>query len=71
MTWQQILQQYPKRWLLLEAIKVHSDKDKRVIEDFGFSIRLRILNRRCALTSSFIPKCLSESCTFCIQSEKR
>jgi hypothetical protein len=35
MTWQQIRQQYPKRWLLLEAIKAHSDKDKRVVEDFG------------------------------------
>ena len=33
MKWQQVREQYPDRWLLLEAIRAHSEADKRVVEE--------------------------------------
>ncbi len=33
MKWQQVREQYPDRWLLLEAIRTHTEGDKRVVED--------------------------------------
>ncbi|MCQ3929054.1 MAG: hypothetical protein DPW16_01225 [Chloroflexi bacterium] len=33
MNWQEIRRQYPKRWLLLEAIGAYSEGEKRVIPE--------------------------------------
>ncbi len=35
MQWQDIRSHYPDRWLLVEAIKAHSDKDKRILDDIA------------------------------------
>ena len=32
MQWQEIRQHYPQQWLLLEAIKAHSEADKRILD---------------------------------------
>lgn len=32
MTWQEIRAHYPKTWLLLEAIRAHSEDDKRILD---------------------------------------
>jgi hypothetical protein len=33
MQWEQIRNYYPHQWLLVEAIKAHSEGDKRIIEE--------------------------------------
>ena len=33
MKWQQVREQYPDRWLLLEAIGAHTEADTRVVEE--------------------------------------
>lgn len=35
MNWQQIRQRYPNQWLLVEAIKAHSEGNKRVLEQLA------------------------------------
>ena len=35
MTWQEIRNQYPSTWLLLEAIKAHSENDYRILDDLS------------------------------------
>lgn len=30
--WEQVRNQYPQKWLLIEAVKAHSDSGKRVLE---------------------------------------
>lgn len=35
MKWQEIRAHYPQQWLLLEAIKAHSEADKRVLEQLA------------------------------------
>lgn len=35
MTWTQARQQYPEKWLLIEAIKAHTNENQRVIEDMA------------------------------------
>ena len=35
MTWQDIRNQYPNTWLLLEAIKAHSENDYRILEELS------------------------------------
>jgi len=35
MQWQAIRQNYPQQWLLLEAIKAHSDGDQRVLDQLA------------------------------------
>ena len=35
MQWQEIRQHYPKQWLLVEAIKAHSESDKRILEQLA------------------------------------
>jgi hypothetical protein len=32
MKWQEIRNHYPRQWLLVEAIKAHSEADKRILE---------------------------------------
>ena len=32
MKWEEIRQHYPRQWLLVEAIKAHSEADKRILE---------------------------------------
>lgn len=39
MKWEDIRQQYPDQWLLLEAIEAHSIADKRILE------QIAVLNR--------------------------
>lgn len=35
MQWQDIRGHYPDRWLLVEAIKAHSENDKRILDDLA------------------------------------
>ncbi len=35
MKWQEIRTHYPQRWLLIEAIKAHSEASKRVVEQLA------------------------------------
>jgi hypothetical protein len=35
MWWQEIRRQYPQQWLLVEAIKAHSEADKRVVDQLS------------------------------------
>ncbi|HNT76177.1 MAG TPA: hypothetical protein PKH77_14270 [Anaerolineae bacterium] len=32
MIWEEVRQHYPSQWLLIEAIKAHSDQGKRVLD---------------------------------------
>ena len=34
-TWEEIRKQYPRQWLLVEAIKAHSELDKRILEQLS------------------------------------
>lgn len=34
MKWDEIREQYPHQWLLVEAIKAHSEADKRIVDEF-------------------------------------
>ena len=35
MKWQEICTHYPQRWLLVEAIKAHSEASKRILEQLA------------------------------------
>ncbi len=35
MVWQAIQKHYPQQWLLVEAIKAHSEANKRVLEQLA------------------------------------
>ena len=35
MKWQEIRTHYPQRWLLIEAIKAHSEASKRILEQLA------------------------------------
>ena len=35
MKWQEVPTHYPQQWLLLEAIKAHSEENKRVLEQLA------------------------------------
>ena len=35
MQWQDIRRHYPDKWLLIEAIKAHSENDRRVLDDIA------------------------------------
>lgn len=35
MTWQDVRKQYPHRWVLIEALKAHSEADKRILESLS------------------------------------
>ena len=35
MQWQEIRAHYPQQWLLVEAIKAHSDASKRILEQLA------------------------------------
>ena len=35
MQWQEIRTQYPQQWLLVEAIKAHSETSKRILEQLS------------------------------------
>jgi hypothetical protein len=35
MRWQQAREQFPSQWLLVEAIKAHTEGNKRVVEDLA------------------------------------
>lgn len=35
MTWQEIRKQLPNRWLLIEALKAHSQDGRRIIDDYA------------------------------------
>ncbi len=35
MQWQNVRSHYPDRWLLVEAIKAHSENDKRILDDIA------------------------------------
>lgn len=35
MQWQEIRQYYPQQWLLLEAIKAHSEANKRILDQLA------------------------------------
>ncbi len=35
MVWQEIRQHYPQQWLLVEAIKAHSEATKRILEQLA------------------------------------
>ena len=35
MQWQEIRSHYPEQWLLVEAIKAHSETDKRILEQLA------------------------------------
>jgi hypothetical protein len=35
MRWQQARDQFPSQWLLVEAIKAHTEGNKRVVEDLA------------------------------------
>ena len=35
MQWQEIRKHYPQQWLLIEAVKAHSEKDKRILDQLA------------------------------------
>jgi hypothetical protein len=35
MQWQEIRQLYPQQWLLIEAIKAHSEADQRILDQIS------------------------------------
>lgn len=35
MQWQEICKHYPQQWLLVEAIKAHSEADRRILEQLA------------------------------------
>jgi hypothetical protein len=35
MQWQEIRKHYPHQWLLIEAIKAHSENDKRILDEIS------------------------------------
>lgn len=35
MKWEQIRTYYPQKWLLVEAIKAHSEQDQRILDDLS------------------------------------
>jgi len=35
MQWQEICKHYPQQWLLIEAIKAHSEADRRILEQLA------------------------------------
>ena len=35
MKWQEIREHYPQQWILIEAIKAHSEANKRVLEQLA------------------------------------
>jgi hypothetical protein len=35
MQWQDIRQHYPQQWLLLEALKAHSEGDRRILDELA------------------------------------
>ncbi|QLQ05943.1 MAG: hypothetical protein HZY76_07670 [Anaerolineae bacterium] len=35
MQWQEVRQRYPQQWLLVEAIKAHSEQDERILEQLA------------------------------------
>jgi len=35
MKWQEIRKRYPQQWLLVEAIKAHSEANKRILEQLA------------------------------------
>jgi len=35
MKWEEIRKYYPERWILLEAIKAHSEQDMRIVEQLA------------------------------------
>jgi hypothetical protein len=35
MKWQEIREHYPQQWLLVEAIKAHSEANKRILEQLA------------------------------------
>ena len=35
MNWATVRQQYPDRWLLVEALNAHSEGDRRILEDLA------------------------------------
>ena len=35
MQWQEIRNRYPQQWLLVEAIKAHSDANKRILDQLA------------------------------------
>jgi hypothetical protein len=35
MQWQEIRDHYPDQWLLVEAIRAHSESDRRILEDLA------------------------------------
>jgi ribonuclease HIII len=35
MEWEEIRQQYPKQWLLVEAIDAHSESNKRIVDQLS------------------------------------
>jgi hypothetical protein len=35
MKWQEIRDRYPQQWLLIEAIKAHTEHDKRVLDQIA------------------------------------
>jgi len=35
MRWQEIRKHYPQQWLLVEAIKAHSEADRRILEQLA------------------------------------
>jgi hypothetical protein len=35
MKWEEIRNHYPNQWILAEAIKAHTESDKRIVEDIA------------------------------------
>ena len=35
MKWQEIREHYPQQWILVEALKAHSEADKRILEQLA------------------------------------
>ena len=35
MQWQEIRKHYPHQWLLIEAIKAHTENDKRILDEIS------------------------------------
>lgn len=49
MTWEQIRQQYPAQWVLMEALKVHTENGRRIFE------QLSVLNT-CTANADVFPR---------------
>ena len=55
MTWQQVQNNFPQQWLLIEAIQAHTEDNKRLLDQISVVDHLRIpVSRGLAMVNCII-----------------